>query len=232
MNYVSTRNSSDSFKFEDVFIKGLADDGGLFIPKSLHKYSQKDLNSFENLQYTDLAKKIIYPFIGDFVNENDLSNIIDKSYSVFRKKNVVELNKVGDRSVLELFHGPTLAFKDIAMQLLGNFYEYYLKSTNEKINIVVATSGDTGAAAIDAIKGKKNVNIFVLHPHNRVSPVQRKLMTTGNEKNVFNVAIKGNFDDCQNLVKAMFADKIFSTSINMSGVNSINWARIISQSVY
>ena len=232
MNYISTRNSSNSFKFKDVFIKGLADDGGLYIPKSLHKYSQKDLNSFENLQYTELAKKIIYPFLGDFISENDLSNIIDKSYSVFRKKNVVELNKVGDRSVLELFHGPTLAFKDVAMQLLGNFYEYYLKNTNEKINIVVATSGDTGAAAIDAIKGKKNVNIFVLHPHNRVSPVQRKLMTTGNEKNVFNVAINGNFDDCQNLVKAMFADKIFSTSINMSGVNSINWARIIAQSVY
>jgi len=232
MNYISTRNSSNSFKFKDVFIKGLADDGGLYIPKSLHKYSQKDLNSFEGLQYIELAKKIIYPFLGDFISENDLSNIIDKSYSVFRKKNVVELNKVGDRSVLELFHGPTLAFKDVAMQLLGNFYEYYLKNTNEKINIVVATSGDTGAAAIDAIKGKKNVNIFVLHPHNRVSPVQRKLMTTGNEKNVFNVAINGNFDDCQNLVKAMFADKIFSTSINMSGVNSINWARIIAQSVY
>ena len=232
MNYISTRNSSNSYSFKDVFIKGLADDGGLYIPKSLHKYTQKDLNSFENLQYTDLAKKIIYPFMGDFVNEKDLSDIIEKSYSVFRKKNVVELNRVGDRTVLELFHGPTLAFKDVAMQLLGNFYEYYLSNKNEKINIIVATSGDTGAAAIDAIKGKKNINIFVLHPHNRISPVQRKLMTTGNEKNVFNVAINGNFDDCQNLVKAMFADKHFSSSINMSGVNSINWARIISQSVY
>ena len=232
MNYISTRNSSNSFNFKDVFIKGLADDGGLYIPKSLHKYTQKDLNSFKDLQYTELAKKIIYPFIGDFINENDLSNIIDKSYSVFRKKNVVELNKIGDRSVLELFHGPTLAFKDVAMQLLGNFYEHYLNITNKKINIVVATSGDTGAAAIDAIKGKKNINIFVLHPHNRVSPVQRKLMTTGSEKNVFNIAIHGNFDDCQNLVKAMFADKSFSNSINMSGVNSINWARIIAQSVY
>ena len=232
MNYISTRNSSNSFNFKDVFIKGLADDGGLYIPKSLHNYTQKDLNSFENLQYADLAKKIIYPFMGDFVNEKDLSDIIDKSYSVFRKKNVVELNKVGDRSVLELFHGPTLAFKDIAMQLLGNFYEYYLSNKNEKINIVVATSGDTGAAAIDAIKGKKNLNIFVLHPHNKVSNIQRKLMTTGHEKNVFNIAINGNFDDCQNLVKSMFADKSFSSSINMSGVNSINWARIIAQCVY
>ena len=232
MNYVSTRNSSNSFKFKDVFIKGLADDGGLFIPKSLHKYNQSDLLEFKNLEYTELAKKIIYPFIGDFMSENDLSKIIDKSYSIFRKKNVVDLIKVGDRSILELFHGPTLAFKDVAMQLLGNFYEYYLKNENEKINIVVATSGDTGAAAIDAIKGKNNINIFVLHPNNRISPIQRKLMTTRKEKNVFNIAVEGNFDDCQNLVKAMFADKSFAEEIKMSGVNSINWARIIAQSVY
>ena len=232
MNYVSTRNSSNSLKFEDVFIKGLADDGGLFIPKSLHKYNQKDLLEFKNLEYKELAKEIIYPFIGDFMSENDLHEIIDKSYSVFRKKNVVDLVKIGDRSVLELFHGPTLAFKDIAMQLLGNFYEYYLNNKNEKINIVVATSGDTGAAAIDAIKGKENVNIFVLHPNNRISPIQRKLMTTGKEKNVYNIAIEGSFDDCQNLVKSMFTDKTFANEIKMSGVNSINWARIIAQSVY
>ena len=232
MDYVSTRNSSNIFKFKDVFIKGLADDGGLFIPKSLQKYKKNDLFEFKNLEYKELAKKIIHPFIGDFMSENDLSKIIDKSYSAFRKKNVVDIIEVGDRSILELFHGPTLAFKDIAMQLLGNFYEYYLNNENEKINIVVATSGDTGAAAIDAIKGKDNVNIFVLHPNNRVSPVQRKLMTTGKEKNVFNIAVDGNFDDCQNLVKAMFADKSFSKEIKMSGVNSINWARIIAQSVY
>ena len=232
MKYISTRNSSKTFEFKDVFIKGLADDGGLFIPKSLIKFSKSDIDEFKDLNYQELAKKIIYPFIGNFMNENDLSKIIDKSYSVFRKKNVVNLVKVGDRSVLELFHGPTLAFKDVAMQLLGNFYEYYLNNENEKLNIVVATSGDTGAAAIDAIKGKKNINIFVLHPHNRVSPVQRKLMTTGKEQNVFNIAINGNFDDCQNLVKSMFADKNFSQDIKMSGVNSINWARIIAQSVY
>ena len=232
MKYISTRNSSKTFEFKDVFIKGLADDGGLFIPKSFNKFSKSDIDEFKDLNYQELAKKIIYPFIGNFMNENDLSKIIDKSYSVFRKKNVVDLVKVGDRSVLELFHGPTLAFKDVAMQLLGNFYEYYLNNENEKLNIVVATSGDTGAAAIDAIKGKKNVNIFVLHPHNKVSSVQRKLMTTGKEQNVFNIAINGNFDDCQNLVKSMFADKNFSRDIKMSGVNSINWARIIAQSVY
>ena len=232
MNYISTRNNTKSFKFKDVFIKGLADDGGLFIPETLHKFSHKDLDGFKNLEYKELAKKIIYPFIGDFMSEKDLSKVIDKSYSVFRKKNVVDLIKIGDRSMLELFYGPTLAFKDVAMQLLGNFYEYYLSNENEKINIVVATSGDTGAAAIDAIKGKKDINIFVLHPNNRISPVQRKLMTTGKEKNVFNIAINGNFDECQDLVKAMFADKNFSNEIKMSGVNSINWARIIAQSVY
>ncbi len=232
MKYVSTRDTSKTFEFKDVFVKGLADDGGLFIPKSLIKFSEEEIKDFKTLNYSDLAKKIIYPFIGNFMSENDLSKIIDKSYSSFRKDNVVELIQIGDRSVLELFHGPTLAFKDIAMQLLGNFYEYYLSNENQKINIVVATSGDTGAAAIDAIKGKKNLNIFVLHPDNRISPVQRKLMTTGKSENIFNIAVKGNFDDCQNLVKSMFSDKNFSNQINMSGVNSINWARIIAQSVY
>ena len=232
MKYISTRDRSKTFEFSEVFIKGLADDGGLFIPETLHEYTESEISEFKELGYSELAKKIIHPFIGNFTSEDELSKIIEKSYGVFRKENVIELIKVGDRSVLELFHGPTLAFKDVAMQLLGNFYEYYLNNQNEKLNIVVATSGDTGAAAIDAIKGKKNVNIFVLHPHNRVSSVQRKLMTTGKEQNVINIAINGNFDDCQNLVKSMFADKIFSNEIRMSGVNSINWARIIAQSVY
>ena len=232
MKYISTRDNSKEYSFEDVFIKGLADDGGLFIPKEVKKYSTEELESLSGLSYQELAKKIIYPYIGDFMSESELSDIVNKSYSVFRKNNTVALIKVGDVNLLELFHGPTLAFKDIAMQLLGNFYEHYLKKNNKNINVIVATSGDTGAAAIDAIKGKKNMNIFVLHPHNKVSLVQRKLMSTVKEKNVFNIAIEGNFDDCQNLVKSMFADKEFSNLINMSGVNSINWARIIAQSVY
>ena len=232
MKYISTRNNSKEYSFEEVFIKGLADDGGLFIPKLLKKYTEEELKTLSTLSYQDLAKKIIFTFIGDFMTANELSDIVDKSYSVFRKDNVVDLIKLGDTKILELFHGPTLAFKDIAMQLLGNFYEHYLKKNNKNINVVVATSGDTGAAAIDAIKGKKNMNIFVLHPHEKVSLVQRKLMSTVKEKNVFNIAIEGNFDDCQNLVKSMFADKEFSNSINMSGVNSINWARIIAQAVY
>ena len=232
MKYISTRGNSKEYSFEQVFIKGLADDGGLFIPKEVKKYSAEQIKALSNLSYQNLAKEIIYPFIGDFMTINELSDIVDRSYSVFRKDNVVDLIKLGDATILELFHGPTLAFKDIAMQLLGNFYEHYLKKNNKNINVVVATSGDTGAAAIDAIKGKKNMNIFVLHPHEKVSLVQRKLMSTVKEKNVFNIAIEGNFDDCQNLVKSMFADKEFSNSINMSGVNSINWARIIAQAVY
>ena len=232
MKYISTRNNSKEYSFEEVFIKGLADDGGLFVPKSLKKFTNDELNSLSKLNYQDLAKKIIFPFIGDFMSESEFSEIIKKSYSVFRKDNTVNLIKIGNTNVLELFHGPTLAFKDIAMQLLGNFYEYYLSKNNKSINVIVATSGDTGAAAIDAIKGKKNMNIFVLHPHNKVSSIQRKLMSTVKDENVFNIAVEGNFDDCQNLVKSMFSDKEFSKSINMSGVNSINWARIIAQAAY
>ena len=236
MEYISTRNNKKTFTFEQVFLKGLAQDGGLFIPKSVKKFTKDEIKSFRSLSYQDLAKKIIFPFLGNFMSENELSDIIKKSYSVFRKDNVVHLPKdkrnTMEIKILELFHGPTFAFKDIAMQLIGNFYEYYLKKNNKKINIIVATSGDTGAASIDAIRGKKNMNIFVLHPHNKISTVQRKMMTTSKEQNVFNLAINGNFDDCQNLVKSMFSDQDFSNSINMSAVNSINWARIIAQSVY
>ncbi len=232
MEYISTRNNQKIFTFKDIFLKGLADDGGLFIPKSVKPFSKDEINNFKNLSYNDLAAEIINPFIGDFMSKDELISLISKSYSNFRTKNVVNINKLGNLKVLELFHGPTLAFKDIAMQLIGNFYEHHLNFEQKKINIVVATSGDTGAAAIDALKGKKNLNVFVLHPNNRISPVQRKLMTTCEASNVFNIAIQGNFDDCQNLVKAMFNDEKFSKSINMSGVNSINWARIIAQAVY
>ena len=232
MKYISTRNNSKEYNFEEVFIKGLADDGGLFVPESLVKFDEKELILMSKLSYQDLAHKIIFPYIGEFISESELSKIIYRSYSSFRNESVVNIINLDDIKVLELFHGPTLAFKDIAMQLLGNFYEYYLKKNDKKINIVVATSGDTGAAAIDAIKGKSNLNIFVLHPNNKISSVQRKIMTTVEEKNVFNIAIEGNFDDCQNIVKQMFSDLEFSKSINMSGVNSINWARIIAQAVY
>ena len=232
MKYVSTRDNSKEYSFEDVFIKGLADDGGLYVPTSLKKYSSKELQGLKKLNYNELSAEIINLFSSDFISKDELSFLIEKSYSTFREKEVVKLSNVGEIKLLELFHGPTLAFKDVAMQFIGNLYEYYLSKNEKKINIVVATSGDTGAAAIDAIKGKSNLNIFVLHPNNRISSVQRKIMTTVEEKNVFNIAIDGNFDDCQNIVKSMFSDLEFSKSINMSGVNSINWARIIAQTVY
>ncbi len=232
MEYISTRNNSDHFSFKKVFLKGLADDGGLFVPKSIKPFSKDELNKLSGLNYNELAAEIIYPFIGDFMNKEELISTVSKSYSKFRADDVVKISDLGNLKVLELYHGPTLAFKDIAMQLIGNFYQYHLGNEQKKINIIVATSGDTGAAAIDALKGKKNLNVFVLHPNNRISPVQRRLMTIHEEKNVFNIAIEGNFDDCQNLVKAMFNDEKFSSSINMSGVNSINWARIVAQAVY
>ena len=232
MRYVSTRDNSKEYSFEEVFIKGLADDGGLYVPKSLDKYSSDELLELKGLNYNELSVEIINRFSSDFISKDELSSLVIKSYSKFREKDVVKISNVGEIKLLELFHGPTLAFKDVAMQLIGNLYEYYLSKNSKKINIIVATSGDTGAAAIDAIKGKNNLNIFVLHPNNRISTVQRKLMTTVEEKNVFNIAIDGNFDDCQNIVKSMFSDLDFSKSINMSGVNSINWARIIAQIVY
>ena len=232
MNYISTRNNQKNFTFRDVFLKGLADDGGLFVPQSIKKFKKEELDNLKNLSYNDLAVEIIYPFIGDFMSKDNLISMISKSYTNFRSKDVVKISDLGNLKVLELFHGPTLAFKDIAMQLIGNFYQYPLKRDQKKINIIVATSGDTGAAAIDALKGKANLNVFVLHPNNKISPVQRKLMTIHEESNVFNIAVEGNFDDCQNLVKAMFNDEKFSKAINMSGVNSINWARIIAQAVY
>jgi len=232
MKYISTRNGSKEFNFTEVFIKGLADDGGLFIPKTIPAISEQDLLSLRKLNYKDLAKEIIFLFCGETIRKDELSNIVEKSYSKFNEKNVVKITDIGENKILELYHGPTLSFKDIAMQFIGHLYDHHLKNLKKKINVVVATSGDTGSAAIDAIKGKDKMNIFVLHPNNKVSSVQRKLMTTVEDKNVFNIAIDGNFDDCQSLVKSMFADNKFSNSIDMSGVNSINWARIVAQTVY
>ncbi len=232
MKYISTRSNEKEYSFGEVFLKGLADDGGLYVPKSLKKYSKEELLNLKNLNYNELSVEIISQFSADFISREELSSLIKKSYSKFREKEVVKFSNVEEIKLLELFHGPTLAFKDVAMQFIGNLYEYYLSKNDKKINIVVATSGDTGAAAIDAIKGKSNLNIFVLHPNNKISSVQRKIMTTVEDNNVFNIAIDGNFDDCQNIVKQMFSDLEFSKSINMSGVNSINWARIIAQAVY
>jgi len=232
MEYISTRNTQKSFLFKDVFLKGLAPDGGLFVPKTIPSFASEELEKLKNLSYSELATKIILKFCGDEFNEKEFRNLIENSYRNFRVKDVVVIKKIGKINLLELFHGPTLAFKDIAMQVIGNMYEEILRKNNMSVNVVVATSGDTGAAAISAIKDRKNMKIFVLHPNNRISEVQRKFMTTVNSKNVFNIAIEGNFDECQKFVKLMFADKEFSSSINMSAVNSINWSRIIVQIVY
>ena len=232
MDYISTRNKSKIFSFKEIFLKGLAPDGGLFIPKKIPLYSLKDLEKLRNLSYKELASKIIFKFCSKEFKENEIKNLINKSYKNFRTIDVVKLKKIGDLNLLELFHGPTLAFKDIAMQVIGNMYEKILEKEKTKINIVVATSGDTGAAAISAIKNRKNMKVFVLHPKNKISDIQRKFMTTESSLNVFNIALNGNFDDCQKLVKSMFADSKFRNSINMSGVNSINWSRIVFQIVY
>ena len=232
MEYISTRNIKKTFSFKDVFLKGLAPDGGLFVPKKIPSYSSKELEKLRNLSYRNLAEKIILKFCDKEFNETEIKNLVHNAYKNFRASEVVLLKKLEKINLLELFYGPTLAFKDIAMQVIGNMYERILEKNNLKINIIAATSGDTGAAAIGALKDRKNIKIFVLHPNNKISEVQRKFMTTVNSDNVFNVALDCNFDDCQKIVKLMFADKKFSNSINMSGVNSINWSRIVIQIVY
>ncbi len=232
MEYISTRNEKKIFSFKDVFLKGLAPDGGLFIPKKIPFCDSQELKKIKSLSYEELAAQILLKFVGNEFSEKEILNIVKNSYKNFRVKNVVKVIKFGNMDLLELFHGPTLAFKDIAMQVIGNMYEHILRKYNLKANVVVATSGDTGAAAIDALKNRKNIKIFVLHPDNKISDVQRKFMTTVDSNNVFNIALLSNFDDCQSFVKSMFADKNFSNSINMTGVNSINWIRIAIQIVY
>jgi len=232
MQYISTRNTKKNFSFKDVFLTGLAPDGGLFVPKEIPLFKSSELEKLRELSYNDLAKEIILKFCSDEFNEQEIKNLVIDSYKNFRVKDVVKIKKIKKINLLELYHGPTLAFKDIAMQVIGNMYEKILKKNKSKVNIVVATSGDTGAAAIDAIRNRENMKIFVLHPNKKISEIQRKFMTTTDSKNVFNIALDGNFDDCQKLVKSMFTNKDFRDSINMSGVNSINWSRIVMQIVY
>jgi threonine synthase len=232
MKYFSTRNKALEFSFKDIFLRGLAPDGGLFLPSEIKRYSHTELKNLSKLSYVDLATEIICNFCQDDIDKKQLKILIDKAYDNFKSKEVVELKKVGNHNLLELYHGPTLAFKDIAMQVIGNMYDYLQLSKDKVVNIVVATSGDTGSAAISALNDRKNINVFVLHPHNKISNIQRKIMTTIGSNNIFNIAIEGSFDDCQKIVKDMFNDNEYREKINMSGVNSINWARIICQIVY
>ena len=232
MNYCSTRNKKLNFNFKQIFQRSLAPDGGLFIPKKIKKFTTRELKKLKKLNYVDLAVAVTSSFCEPTFNKQQLKILIRKSYKKFKKKNVVNLIKINNNTLLELYHGPTLAFKDIAMQCIGNIYEEFNKNDNEITNIIVATSGDTGAAAIAALSERKNVNLFVLHPHKKISKIQRKIMTSIGGSNIYNIAINGSFDDCQKVVKQMFADNLFRKAINMSGVNSINWARIIFQIVY
>ena len=232
MNYFSTRDKKLKFTFKDIFFRGLAPDGGLFIPSEIKNYNNSEIKKLSKLSYVDLATEVIENFCQFDLDKKKLNTLIKKAYKNFKDKEVVNLKKIGNINLLELYNGPTLAFKDIAMQVIGNMYDELNISEKKKINIIVATSGDTGSAAISAFNDKKNINLFVLHPNNKISNIQRKIMTTIGSKNIYNLAIKGTFDDCQKIVKDMFSDNEFREKINMSGVNSINWARIICQIVY
>ncbi len=231
MNYISTRDKSLNLDFGSIFLRGLAPDGGLFLPQEIKKFDEIELKELSKLNYIDLGVEIISKFCEPNLDKSKVKSLLNKAYSNFYTKDVVELKKIDNINLLELYHGPTLAFKDIAMQVIGLMYEA-LNLNKKKINIVVATSGDTGSAAIAALKEKENINLFVLHPYGKISNIQRKIMTTCGSDNIYNIAVKGNFDDCQKIVKQMFNEEKFRKKINMSGVNSINWARIICQIVY
>ncbi len=221
--------------FSDVLLQGLAPDGGLYLPESwpqLHLEKLKNLVKKEK-SYQALASEIIWPFMAGMIKRADLDELVERSYASFNSEEIVPIKRIDDSIWLaELFHGPTLAFKDIALQLVGQLFDYRLAKSSERITIVGATSGDTGSAAIEACRDRDAMDIVILHPHGKTSEIQRRQMTTVASSNVHNIAIDGNFDDCQNLVKAMFLDVEFSEKIKMSGVNSINWARVMAQIVY
>ena len=234
MKYISTRGQAPALGFEDVMLTGLASDGGLYVPESLPQFSRDDLKHLATLGYSELAVEVMRPFVADFLTEEQLVNIVGETYGVFRHSAVAPLVQLDTQEwVMELFHGPTLAFKDFALQLLGRLLDESLGRRGEKAVILGATSGDTGSAAIEGCRACEHVDIFIMHPHNRVSEVQRRQMTTVITDNVHNIAIEGTFDDCQALVKASFADQSFlKDKRRLVAVNSINWARIMAQVVY
>jgi len=231
--YISTRGIAPALSFEDAVLEGLASDGGLYVPDKIPTLTTQEIIALKDLPYNELAYEIISRFVDDSMPKDALKNIIDESYKTFRHDDVAPLTKIDDSTyILELFHGPTLAFKDFALQFLGRLLDHILKKRNQKVVIVGATSGDTGSAAIAGCRGRDNMEIFILHPHNRVSNVQRRQMTTVDDANVHNVAIEGTFDDCQDIVKALFNDASFREEHKLTAVNSINWARILAQVVY
>ncbi|MEP5763084.1 MAG: threonine synthase [Halieaceae bacterium] len=234
MKYISTRGSAPALNFEEVLLTGLAADGGLYVPEQLPSFSRDEIAEMAGLDYPALALRIIKPFVDDCIPEQDLAEIIDDCYSVFRHEAVAPLVQLGPNDwVMELFHGPTLAFKDFALQLLGRLLDYILERQHRRVVIMGATSGDTGSAAIEGCRRCSNIDIFILHPYQRVSEVQRRQMTTVVGDNIHNIALEGSFDDCQAMVKDSFGDRSFlPEDRSLVAVNSINWARIMAQIVY
>ncbi|MGE0735329.1 MAG: threonine synthase [Alphaproteobacteria bacterium] len=234
MRYISTRGSAPVLGFEDVLLAGLARDGGLYVPDRWPRIADTDWAALAKLSYADLAVRILQPFVGSALTEPELAGLVHDAYRGFDHKDVAPLVSLGrpNEHLLELFHGPTLAFKDFALQLVGRMFDHVLAKRGQRITIVGATSGDTGSAAIAACRDRAAMDIFILHPKGRVSEVQRRQMTTVLSKNVHNIAVEGTFDDCQDLVKALFNDAPLRDALNLSAVNSINWARIVAQIVY
>lgn len=231
MKYISTRNNQIFFSSEQVLSYGLAPDGGLFIPNEIPNFAMEEIKKLKNADYRDIAYFILNPYLKDLFSEEEIKQLISSAYQNF-DEGIVSITKLGKNQLLNLFHGPTLAFKDYAMCLLAKIYELYLRKKNQKLIIVGATSGDTGSAAIHAFKGIENINIFILHPHNATSLFQRKQMTTSGAHNVHNIALEGSFDDCQTLVKKTFNDHELNTKYQFTAINSINWFRILPQSIY
>ncbi len=233
MRYVSTRGQAAPQDFAGVLLRGLAEDGGLYVPESWPHLSPPDLRGLRGLPYAELAARVIAPYVGDAVPFATLQTLCRDAYAGFRHPAIVPMVQLDTGLwALELFHGPTLAFKDLAMQLLGRLFDHVLAARDQRITIVGATSGDTGSAAIEACRDRARVDVVILHPAGRTSEVQRRQMTTVTAANVANIAVDGNFDDCQDLVKAMFADAAFRDQTHLSAVNSINWARIAAQIPY
>lgn len=233
VRYISTRGGVDPISFSQAVMMGLATDGGLLLPDSIPQLTESTLSRWASLSFSALAVEVIRLFASEEdLPSDDLKKLVEHSFSTFSHPQITPLISVGGRHILELFHGPTLAFKDVALQFLGNLFEYLLVREGGNLTIVGATSGDTGSAAIHGVRGKKGIQIFILHPHQRVSPVQERQMTTVLDQNVHNIAIRGAFDDGQHIVKSLFNDLDFRAKYHLGAVNSINWARILAQVVY
>ena len=233
VRYISTRGVAPELDFDDVLITGLARDGGLYVPKEWPRFSKAEIESMKSLTYSELAVKIMEPFIGDNIPTDDFIALVHKTYSRFQHSAIAPLKQLENNLwLLELFHGPTLAFKDYAMQILGGLFDEALRRRGKRTTIVGATSGDTGSAAIEACKNREAIDIFILFPKGRVSSIQQRQMTTVDAPNVHTIALEGTFDDCQDMVKSLFNDLEYRDKYNLSAVNSINWARLLPQIIY